>query len=79
MTDLGERCSCIKQRMEEAELWLNMKNTKDKNELKKIIFRPTWKEIIVCEYDNHNFVLEFSMGNPTFYFPKKEAKNKIKK
>ena len=28
MTDLGERCSCIKQRMEEAELWLNMKNTK---------------------------------------------------
>ena len=49
-----------------------MKNTKDKNELKRIIFRPTWKEIIVCEYDNHKFVLEFSMGNLTFYLPKKE-------
>ena len=28
ITDLGERCSCIKQRTEEAEIWLNMKNSK---------------------------------------------------
>lgn len=26
ITDLGERCSCIKQRMEEAEIWVKKKD-----------------------------------------------------
>ena len=28
ITDLGERCSCIKQRTEEAELWVKTKDSK---------------------------------------------------
>ena len=47
------------------------------DDYEEIKFTPKWKELMLCEYKNHNFVLDFPMGIPTLYLPISEQWNLI--
>lgn len=49
-----------------------MEKKNDFQNYEKIRFTPQWKEIMLCEYNNHNFILEYPMGIPTLYLPNEQ-------
>jgi len=38
-------------------------------------FYPKWKEELICEYHDHKFIIEMTMGVSNVYFPTEEVWN----